>query len=618
MPSFGAPPPLLPHTHRSPASPSPSPSPRAAVSCPPLSSPLSLSGPAEQESEKKRVSEHPLLPRSEKEKMELLFELLLTAAATLLAAFLLATLFAANDPRREPPRDRAVAEEAAAAVEGEEEERIIEVDEVKLRGGRAELAAAPAEAEGWVEVDKAPAVVVEEEEEEEEEPGCSPEEEAGGAVPVRAGVEGERQEEAYVGEKRPDSSAAAPGVVAEANPHVLGAEAVPREVLDVAGLEKRVVQDVGAEQHDLVAEVAPSEVLVARPEKQGDQVVEVAEVLPMKAEAAEAKQHHLVAEVAPAAEVLDVALEEKSVQAIEVSPGELVSRDSHEEVPDVELEKEVQQVAEEKQHELTVEVAPQPIIDVPLAEKEEHNDRQHADEAVDVHQEEQSKDEAKFQTHPADPAKELVPAEEFVARKTDNVEDNHESSSSEKAIAELPMDEVALQGLPEGDAGADMDFGEWEGIERSEVEKRFGVAAAFAASEAGVTALSKLDSDVQMQLQGLLKVAIDGPCYDATQPLTLRPSSRAKWVAWQKLGNMHPEVAMEKYMNLLTQTIPGWMGNGTLDTKKLEGEGPILTMTSASDQHSNPGTEDSTVIDEGHLTTSPNPEKGQSSDIPAE
>jgi hypothetical protein len=61
------------------------------------------------------------------------------------------------------------------------------------------------------------------------------------------------------------------------------------------------------------------------------------------------------------------------------------------------------------------------------------------------------------------------------------------------------------------------------------VEKRFGAAAAFAASGAGAAALSKLDTDVQLQLQGLLKVAIDGPCYDSTQPLTLRPSSRAKW-----------------------------------------------------------------------------------------
>lgn len=29
--------------------------------------------------------------------------------------------------------------------------------------------------------------------------------------------------------------------------------------------------------------------------------------------------------------------------------------------------------------------------------------------------------------------------------------------------------------------------------------------------------------------------------------------------AWQKVGNMNPEVAMEQYINLLSESIPGWM-----------------------------------------------------------
>ena len=28
--------------------------------------------------------------------------------------------------------------------------------------------------------------------------------------------------------------------------------------------------------------------------------------------------------------------------------------------------------------------------------------------------------------------------------------------------------------------------------------------------------------------------------------------------AWQQLGNMNPEVAMEQYINLLSDSIPGW------------------------------------------------------------
>ncbi|XP_062210544.1 acyl-CoA-binding domain-containing protein 5-like [Phragmites australis] len=553
--------------------------------------------------------------------MELFYELLLTAAVTLLAAFLLATLVTANDPpRRESGTDRAAATITEEAVEEEEEERIVEVDEVTHSEGRA----APAEAEGWAEVEKALAVVVEE-----EEPECLVEEEevrfkAALGARVGAGVE-EEQEEVHVGEKRRGltAAAAATGVVIEANPHVLGTEVVPREILDLVGLERGRVQDVGVKQHDLGADVAPSEVIDARSEKRGIQVVEVAEVLPLKTEAVEVKQHHLVAEVAPAAEVLDAGLkEEKSVQVIDVRPDELTAEAAPEEILDVILEKKEEQIVEVKERELAVEAAPQPVLNVPLAEKEKLRDQEPIEEEADENEEVMSKEEAKCEAHPVDQQEELVPEQELVARKTDDVEVSHEGSSSDKVVTELPVEVVTLQGLPEDDAEADMDFGEWEGIERSEVEKRFGAAAAFAASEAGATALSKLDSDVQLQLQGLLKVAIDGPCYDSTQPLTLRPSSRAKWVAWQKLGNMHPEIAMEKYMNLLSETIPEWMGNKTSDTKKHEAGGssgrPILTMAAASDQQINQGNEDSTSIDEGRLTTSPNSEKGQSSDIPAE
>jgi acyl-CoA-binding protein len=85
-----------------------------------------------------------------------------------------------------------------------------------------------------------------------------------------------------------------------------------------------------------------------------------------------------------------------------------------------------------------------------------------------------------------------------------------------------------------------------------------------------LAALLQLNSDEHVQLQGLLKVAIDDPCYDSTQPLTLRLSSYAKWSAWQKLGSMHPEIALEKYINLLSQVIPRWLGSEIMDTKKYE------------------------------------------------
>ncbi|KAJ0966991.1 hypothetical protein J5N97_023908 [Dioscorea zingiberensis] len=108
--------------------------------------------------------------------------------------------------------------------------------------------------------------------------------------------------------------------------------------------------------------------------------------------------------------------------------------------------------------------------------------------------------------------------------------------------------------------GSRMDLeDEWEGVERSEVVKRFGVATKYAASVDGGMAISKLRSDVRMRLYGFRKVAVEGPCYEP-QPMALKISARAKWQAWQRLGNMNPEVAMEQYITLLSESIPGWMG----------------------------------------------------------
>lgn len=512
--------------------------------------------------------------------MELFYELLLTAAVTLLAAFLLATLFAANDP---PPRraDRAaIAEEVVV-----EEERIIEVDEVKRSEGRA--VAAPAEAEGWKEAEKVPAAVVDEEELESlpEEKGAT----VMAAREVRLGAGVEEGEKGGCDVKLCDlTPASAP--VAEASPQVSGAEAVPGEVLDVAGLEEERAQDVLVKQRDLGAEVAPIEVLEAGQEKQGAEVVQVAEVSPLRTEAV---HHHLVAEAAPAQDVLDVGSAEKSMQPIEVRPDELDSATAPGEILGVVLERKEDQTVELKECELPVEAAPLPVLGVPLVQKEDVKDHGPVEAAVEVHEQVESQEEAKCEAHLVDQQEQLVPEKELVAMKTDDMNVSHEGSSSGEVVTELPVESVTLQELSEDGSEPGIDLEEWEGIDRSEVEKRFGVAAAFAASGAGAAALSKLSSDVQLQLQGLLKVAIDGPCYDSTQPLTLRPSSRAKWVAWQKLGNMNPEVAMEKYMDLLSETIPGWMGNEALDTKKhgadsLSAEN-ILTLTAISDRQNNQG-----------------------------
>nr|GMC97089.1 acyl-CoA-binding domain-containing protein 3-like isoform X2 [Ipomoea batatas] len=95
---------------------------------------------------------------------------------------------------------------------------------------------------------------------------------------------------------------------------------------------------------------------------------------------------------------------------------------------------------------------------------------------------------------------------------------------------------------------------EWEGIERTDLEKAFGTAVVFVDSKANA---DQLDNGVKMQLYGLHKVATDGPCC-RTQPMALKLSARAKWNAWQRLGDISREEAMEQYIALLSRSITDW------------------------------------------------------------
>lgn len=65
---------------------------------------------------------------------------------------------------------------------------------------------------------------------------------------------------------------------------------------------------------------------------------------------------------------------------------------------------------------------------------------------------------------------------------------------------------------------------DWEGIEKSELEKVFGSASKFIEQKEDLG----IGNDVQMELYGLHKVATEGPCHEP-QPLAFMVSSRSKW-----------------------------------------------------------------------------------------
>ncbi|XP_027331281.1 acyl-CoA-binding domain-containing protein 1 isoform X2 [Abrus precatorius] len=129
------------------------------------------------------------------------------------------------------------------------------------------------------------------------------------------------------------------------------------------------------------------------------------------------------------------------------------------------------------------------------------------------------------------------------------------------------------------DGGDDDDDDDWEGVETTELDEAFSAATAFVAAAAADRLSQKVSSDVQLQLYGLYKIATEGPC-STPQPSPLKMTARAKWQAWQKLGAMPPEDAMQKYIDIVTELYPTWLDGSSLvmflqqRNKSGEGGGP--------------------------------------------
>ncbi|KAL0382451.1 UNVERIFIED_CONTAM: Acyl-CoA-binding domain-containing protein 1 [Sesamum calycinum] len=110
---------------------------------------------------------------------------------------------------------------------------------------------------------------------------------------------------------------------------------------------------------------------------------------------------------------------------------------------------------------------------------------------------------------------------------------------------------------------------DWEGVESTELDETFGAATAFVAAKAADRAAQKVSSELQLQLYGLYKIATEGPC-SAPQPSVLKMTARAKWQAWQKLGAMPPEEAMQKYIDIVTELYPSWAASSAIKKNYLE------------------------------------------------
>ncbi|KAL5556836.1 hypothetical protein UlMin_039072 [Ulmus minor] len=139
------------------------------------------------------------------------------------------------------------------------------------------------------------------------------------------------------------------------------------------------------------------------------------------------------------------------------------------------------------------------------------------------------------------------------------------------------------------------DEDDWVGIERTELERQFGAAMAFVGSKSNADKISVLGSNLQMKLYGLYKIATQGPCLQP-QPTVLKVCARAKWNAWQQLGKMSPETAMEQYISLLSDSIPGWKEDELVaqgdDQKDISDDGEVNVSKTSVDNQPNAGDDD--------------------------
>lgn len=72
------------------------------------------------------------------------------------------------------------------------------------------------------------------------------------------------------------------------------------------------------------------------------------------------------------------------------------------------------------------------------------------------------------------------------------------------------------------------DDDDWEGIERTELERLFGYAVSFVGSKSNVDKIACLSNTVKLQLYGLHQIVTQGSCHEP-QPLALKVSARANW-----------------------------------------------------------------------------------------
>lgn len=98
--------------------------------------------------------------------------------------------------------------------------------------------------------------------------------------------------------------------------------------------------------------------------------------------------------------------------------------------------------------------------------------------------------------------------------------------------------------------------------ESSEIEKRFGRAATYLQS-----IVSELDQKTLLSFYGLYKQATIGPC-NTSKPGIFNLQAKAKWNAWNELGDLTKDVAMGRYVDEMERLRPDWDSSDTKRPKE--------------------------------------------------
>lgn len=130
-----------------------------------------------------------------------------------------------------------------------------------------------------------------------------------------------------------------------------------------------------------------------------------------------------------------------------------------------------------------------------------------------------------------------------------------------------------------------------ENLELSEIETKFNRAADHLQH-----LVNKLDSNQLLEFYGLYKQSTVGPC-NTSKPGIFSMQARAKWNAWNDLGSMIKDVAMQTYVSKLNDIEPEWDQNEDNTTKSQKKPSWVSVSTPIANEEDPTNIESKTLID---------------------